>query len=147
MNATLFSDYPDKTTAENPNDPVLPQKHHWGNQNRTGEEEKAPLFPLNLKTVGPMLTNGTIKGHDVTEHKPVRTCIGCRRCRPKDRMIRYVLVNKVVIPDPCQSLPGRGAYVCPSDDCLNRAIKQKAFARAFRRSVSTIRNTPRSSTI
>jgi predicted RNA-binding protein YlxR (DUF448 family) len=40
-----------------------------------------------------------------------------------------------VVPDPGASLPGRGAYVCDAA-CLGNAIDRRAFARAFRRTVS-----------
>jgi predicted RNA-binding protein YlxR (DUF448 family) len=32
-------------------------------------------------------------------------------------------------------LPGRGAYLCPSPECLSAAVKRKGFDRSFRRSV------------
>jgi len=47
------------------------------------------------------------------------------------------LIRAVRSPDGEVSLdfagkkPGRGAYVCPSEDCLKRAIKSKAMSRAF----------------
>ena len=33
--------------------------------------------------------------------------------------------------DPTGKKPGRGAYVCRSEDCLKRAIKSRALERAF----------------
>jgi uncharacterized protein len=40
-----------------------------------------------------------------------------------------------VVADPGGSLPGRGAYVCDAA-CARTAIERRAFARAFRRTVS-----------
>ena len=63
---------------------------------------------------------------------PVRQCVGCREHRPKRELVRVVRA-----PDGGISLdfrgksPGRGAYVCPSMDCLQRAKKTKALERAF----------------
>jgi predicted RNA-binding protein YlxR (DUF448 family) len=37
--------------------------------------------------------------------------------------------------DPAAALPGRGAYVCDAE-CLARAVRRRAFGRAFRRAVS-----------
>lgn len=37
--------------------------------------------------------------------------------------------------DPKGKLPGRGAYVCPHPQCLQDAVKRKAFDRAFRQAV------------
>jgi hypothetical protein len=34
--------------------------------------------------------------------------------------------------DPTGKLPGRGAYICASIDCLKKAIKEKRLARALR---------------
>jgi predicted RNA-binding protein YlxR (DUF448 family) len=32
--------------------------------------------------------------------------------------------------------PGRGAYLCPSEDCAQRALRRGAFARRLRRPVT-----------
>jgi predicted RNA-binding protein YlxR (DUF448 family) len=40
-----------------------------------------------------------------------------------------------VVADPGGLLPGRGAYVCDAA-CARSAIERRAFARAFRRTVS-----------
>ncbi|GAA1144490.1 hypothetical protein GCM10009583_13080 [Ornithinicoccus hortensis] len=37
-----------------------------------------------------------------------------------------------VQPDPGRRLPGRGAYVHPTPDCVHRAIQRMAFGRALR---------------
>lgn len=63
---------------------------------------------------------------------PLRQCTGCREMKPKRELIRVVRA-----PDGGVSLdfrgkaPGRGAYVCKDMQCLNKAIKAKAFSRAF----------------
>jgi predicted RNA-binding protein YlxR (DUF448 family) len=36
------------------------------------------------------------------------------------------------VVDPHGKLPGRGAYVCPTAECLALAVKRKSFDRAFR---------------
>ena len=47
------------------------------------------------------------------------------------------LIRAVRSPEGVVSLdfkgkaPGRGAYVCPNSACLKKAIKSKAFERAF----------------
>jgi predicted RNA-binding protein YlxR (DUF448 family) len=40
------------------------------------------------------------------------------------------------IPDPSGTLPGRGAWVHPTRDCIETAIKRKAFGRALRTTVT-----------
>jgi len=37
--------------------------------------------------------------------------------------------------DATGKLSGRGAYVCPSPECLGLAVKRKGFDRAFRQAV------------
>ena len=63
---------------------------------------------------------------------PMRQCLGCREMKPKKELLRVVRA-----PDGGVSLdfrgkaPGRGAYVCRSEECLKRAIRSKAIERAF----------------
>jgi predicted RNA-binding protein YlxR (DUF448 family) len=62
---------------------------------------------------------------------PERTCVGCRRRRPQDDLVRVRLHQGAVVP----ARPGdggRGAYVCADETCLAAAQKKRAFARAFR---------------
>lgn len=63
---------------------------------------------------------------------PLRMCVGCREMKPKRELLRVVKApDGTVSMDPTGRKPGRGAYVCPSADCLKRAIKQKQLERAF----------------
>lgn len=62
---------------------------------------------------------------------PERTCVGCRTRRPQGALVRLTVVNGRVIP-AWPGAPGRGAYVCPAEECLEAADKRRAFARAFR---------------
>ena len=62
---------------------------------------------------------------------PERTCIGCRRRRGQDELVRLVQDRgRAVAARP--GAPGRGAYLCPEVKCLEAAEKKRAFARAFR---------------
>jgi predicted RNA-binding protein YlxR (DUF448 family) len=47
---------------------------------------------------------------------------------------RFALDGDRVVPDPAARRPGRGAYIC-SPTCLEQALRTRAFARAYRRSV------------
>ena len=67
---------------------------------------------------------------------PQRSCIGCRAVRDKKDLVRLVHTPEGSYRlDPTGKLSGRGAYLCPSLNCLNSAVKRKAFDRAFRGSV------------
>jgi predicted RNA-binding protein YlxR (DUF448 family) len=39
----------------------------------------------------------------------------------------------VVVTDPRGGAVGRGAYVCPNDACLERALQRARLAHAFRK--------------
>ena len=63
---------------------------------------------------------------------PMRQCLGCREMKPKRELIRVVRSPEGSISiDSKGQAPGRGAYICPSPECLKRAIKAKAISRAF----------------
>lgn len=54
------------------------------------------------------------------ERAPRRTCVGCRTTRAKPDLVRLVVTSAGVTIDPDQTLPGRGAYVCPDPRCVER---------------------------
>lgn len=61
---------------------------------------------------------------------PMRQCMGCRERKPKKELIRVVRSPEGEVGlDFKGKAPGRGAYVCPSIDCLKRAIRSKALDR------------------
>ena len=66
------------------------------------------------------------------EHRPVRTCIGCRGEFRKDEVVRVVAGPASVLIDYREKLPGRGAYVCPNRECLGKALAKEKLARALR---------------
>ena len=67
-----------------------------------------------------------------TRKIPMRTCIGCKEQKPKNDLIR-VVKNKEdeIFIDLTGKANGRGAYLCKSKNCLEKAIKSKALNRAF----------------
>lgn len=63
---------------------------------------------------------------------PQRTCIGCNCKKDKDNLIRIVKnKNGEVSPDIYGKMEGRGIYLCKSNQCLDKAIKNKKMNRAF----------------
>ncbi|MFD9543780.1 YlxR family protein [Streptomyces sp. NPDC060022] len=63
---------------------------------------------------------------------PERTCVGCRERAAKSELLRIVVDEGEVVPDPRGTLPGRGAYVHPVSVCLDLAVRRRAFPRAFK---------------
>lgn len=67
---------------------------------------------------------------------PLRQCAGCRERRPKKELIRVVRSPEGQISlDLTGKAPGRGAYICPSPECLKKAQKSKAIDRALETAV------------
>ena len=63
---------------------------------------------------------------------PMRQCLGCREMKPKRELIRAVKSPEGDVSlDFNGKAAGRGAYICPSKDCLKKAMKAKALERAF----------------
>lgn len=68
---------------------------------------------------------------------PLRMCLGCRQMCPKKELIRVVHSPEGEISvDLTGRKAGRGAYLCPKEDCLRKALKQKQLERAFSCAVS-----------
>ncbi|GAB3322347.1 YlxR family protein [Geodermatophilus aquaeductus] len=63
---------------------------------------------------------------------PVRTCVGCRNRAPVTDLLRVVLRSGTLVPDPRRRLPGRGASLHPTPECLHAAERRRAFPRALR---------------
>ena len=61
-----------------------------------------------------------------------RTCVGCRQRSQRADLLRVVSKSNVFAFDPNKTMPGRGAWIHPSSDCLNLAIQRNAFGRALR---------------
>ena len=64
---------------------------------------------------------------------PERTCVGCRRTRPKHDLVRLVRRDADVLVDLGAVRPGRGAYVCPDVACVDAA--RLRGARSLRRAL------------
>ncbi len=63
---------------------------------------------------------------------PMRMCLGCREMKDKRELVRIVRTPENVIKvDKTGKASGRGAYVCPVKECLEKSIRSKALSRAF----------------
>lgn len=63
---------------------------------------------------------------------PLRRCIGCNEQKPKKELVRVVRSPQGEIAlDRVGKMPGRGAYLCPSAQCLAKARKAKRLERAL----------------
>lgn len=63
---------------------------------------------------------------------PLRRCCGCMEMKPKQELVRVVKSNTGdVALDLTGKAPGRGAYVCRSRECFEKARKARRFEREF----------------
>lgn len=62
---------------------------------------------------------------------PERRCLGCMKSFPKKDLIRFVKSDEGICMDIDQKKNGRGCYLCRSESCLSKAVKKRAFERAF----------------
>ena len=67
-----------------------------------------------------------------TRKIPMRMCVGCREMKEKRSLLRVVKSPEGAISfDRVGKAPGRGAYVCRSRECLDRAVRQRQLERAL----------------
>ncbi len=63
---------------------------------------------------------------------PMRMCLGCNEMKPKKELIRVVKSPEGEISlDFKGKAAGRGAYICRSAECLEKARKARRFEKSF----------------
>lgn len=69
--------------------------------------------------------------------KPTRTCMACNEKKEKQELLRVVrTVEGNIEADLTGKKNGRGAYICKSEDCLNKIIKSKKLERILEKEIS-----------
>lgn len=72
-----------------------------------------------------------------TRKIPMRQCTGCRQLKPKKELIRVLLTPEgETVIDTTGKKNGRGAYICPTKECLRLAIKSKGLEKSLKTSIS-----------
>ena len=67
------------------------------------------------------------------KHNPTRMCVACRKVGDKSEFLRVTKTKDGFVSlDITGKNEGRGAYVCKTEACQQKAIKQKQFNRAFK---------------
>lgn len=73
---------------------------------------------------------------------PMRQCVGCHEMKDKKSMIRIIKTASLEEPEKAEFLldttgrkNGRGAYICPKKECLEKAVKSKGLERSFKMSI------------
>lgn len=63
---------------------------------------------------------------------PMRMCLGCGELKPKKDLIRAVKSPEGEISlDFTGKKSGRGAYICRSSECFEKARKGRRFEKSF----------------
>jgi len=67
---------------------------------------------------------------------PTRSCVGCQEKKEKKQLIRVIRTPDDRIElDATGKSNGRGAYICPKRDCLQKAMKKHALQRSLEREI------------
>lgn len=67
---------------------------------------------------------------------PQRQCVGCREMKDKNTLIRILkTASEDIEIDTSGRKNGRGAYICFSNDCLDKAIKTKGLERSLKATI------------
>ena len=63
---------------------------------------------------------------------PMRQCVGCGEMKAKKELIRVIKTEEEVLLDTTGRKNGRGAYLCISGECLQKARKNRGLERSFK---------------
>ena len=67
---------------------------------------------------------------------PMRKCVGCQEMKSKKEMLRVLKTSEDSFElDATGKKNGRGAYLCFSKECLEKAIKSKGLERSFKQAI------------
>lgn len=67
---------------------------------------------------------------------PLRKCVGCGEMKPKKELLRILRTEEdQFIIDATGKKNGRGAYLCCSRTCFDKAVKSKGLERSFKQSI------------
>ncbi|HJC63815.1 MAG TPA: YlxR family protein [Candidatus Blautia merdavium] len=67
---------------------------------------------------------------------PMRKCVGCGEMKNKKEMMRVLkTAEDTIILDTTGRKNGRGAYLCFSGQCLEKAVKNKGLERSLKTAV------------
>lgn len=63
---------------------------------------------------------------------PLRKCTGCGEMKPKKELIRVLKTTETeIVLDKTGKKNGRGAYLCNSLECFQKARKSRGLERSF----------------
>ncbi len=73
-----------------------------------------------------------------TKKIPQRKCVGCQEMKGKKEMLRILRTeNGEIVLDTTGRKNGRGAYLCYSRECFEKAVKSRGLERALKVAVTS----------
>lgn len=67
---------------------------------------------------------------------PMRQCVGCGEMKSKKEMLRVIKTTEdEILLDTTGKKNGRGAYICPDGECLQKAIKTRGLERSLKTAI------------
>lgn len=67
---------------------------------------------------------------------PMRQCVGCGEMKNKKELLRVIkTAEDEILLDTTGKKNGRGAYICPKEECLKKAIKTKGLERSLKTAI------------
>ena len=67
---------------------------------------------------------------------PMRKCVGCQEMKSKKEMMRVLKTSEDTFElDASGKKNGRGAYLCFSKECFEKAVKNKGLERSFKQAI------------
>ena len=67
---------------------------------------------------------------------PMRKCVGCGEMKNKREMMRVLKTSDdEFVLDATGKKNGRGAYLCPSKECFDMAVKSRGLERSFKQAI------------
>ena len=67
---------------------------------------------------------------------PMRKCVGCGEMKPKKELLRILRTETgEFVVDALGKANGRGAYLCRSVECFQKAVKNRGLERSFKQAI------------
>lgn len=78
----------------------------------------------------------SMKGSFMNKKVPMRQCVGCREMKSKKELLRIIkTAENEIFLDATGKKNGRGAYICPNEECLAQAVKNKGLQRSLKTAI------------
>ena len=67
---------------------------------------------------------------------PMRRCVGCGEMKSKKELLRIIrTAEDEILLDATGKKNGRGAHLCPNEECFKKAVKAKGLERSLKMAV------------